>query len=427
PGSLLLDIAGVAHLFGGEAKLAETILRELAARGHSVRAAAADTIGAAWAVAHFGNKDEGGRIKDKDEERRKEDCKLRTANCKLQIEESNHPSSFILHPSSFILVPPGQTLSVLRPLPIEALRLPEPTVTLLRQLGIWRIEQLEALPRHELPPRFGPQLLEHWDRAAGRLDEPLSLYQPPPRFAVGHSPEPPTARRETIDAMLVRLADRLCEMLRPHGLGAVQVECRLECTAGDPLEVSVGLFHPTARARHLVQLLQVRLERLRLPAPVRHVRLAATATAPLELRQQGLFSEPPACRHPRHLAGLIDRLSNRLGQHAVVRPRLVPDAQPEMACRYVPMVKCRRLRVHRGHGAKPQAARPVRLLTRPVLLTAGRPCFAQTWGPERIETGWWRGQAVGRDYYRVETTDGRRFWIFRNLEDNRWFLHGVFD
>jgi protein ImuB len=61
------------------------------------------------------------------------------------------------------------------------------------------------------------------------------------------------------------------------------------------------------------------------------------------------------------------------------------------------------------------------------LLTAGRPCFAQTWGPERIETGWWRGQAVGRDYYRVETTDGRRFWIFRNLEDNRWFLHGVFD
>jgi protein ImuB len=422
--SLLLDITGVAHLFGGEAGLVETILRELAAKGLRVQAAVADTIGAAWAVAHFPRRKEKG-------ERRKEDCKL-------QIEESNclPPSSFILYPSSFSLVPAGQTLPALRPLPVEALRLPRAAVALLRELGIRRIEQLEALPRRELLPRFGPGLLEHWDRAVGRLDEPLPLYRPGLRFAAGWSPEVPLARREAIEAGLAKLAGHLSEMLCRAGRGAMQLECRLECTAGDPLQVSVGLFQPTAWAEHLVQLLAVRLERLRIAGPVRHVRLAAPATAPLQPRPQELFSGAEKGTNAFCLAGLVDRLSNRLGQHAVVRVRLVPDAQPEMAYRYVPLVKhCRRLPC--GKDAKPQAARPLRLLTTPLLLPSGLPLplrffghahrIAKTWGPERIETGWWRGQTVGRDYYRVETSTGRRFWIFRNLRDGRWFLHGVFE
>jgi protein ImuB len=34
---------------------------------------------------------------------------------------------------------------------------------------------------------------------------------------------------------------------------------------------------------------------------------------------------------------------------------------------------------------------------------------------------------VQRDYYRIETTTGRRFWLFRRLNDAKWFLHGIFD
>jgi protein ImuB len=51
---------------------------------------------------------------------------------------------------------------------------------------------------------------------------------------------------------------------------------------------------------------------------------------------------------------------------------------------------------------------------------------ARSWGPERIETGWWRGRDVRRDYYIVEATSGERFWLFRNLADGSWFLHGEF-
>jgi protein ImuB len=73
----------------------------------------------------------------------------------------------------------------------------------------------------------------------------------------------------------------------------------------------------------------------------------------------------------------------------------------------------------------------------PAVADAGRPPVrfrhggqvhdvATAHGPERIETAWWRGPIVRRDYYVVETHAGERLWIFRRLKDGGWFLHGVF-
>ena len=94
-----------------------------------------------------------------------------------------------------------------------------------------------------------------------------------------------------------------------------------------------------------------------------------------------------------------------------------------------------------AHGELPP--RPLRLLPRPLaaavtwIAPGGPPLrfqldgceheIARSWGPERIETGWWRGRAVGRDYFRVETAAGGHFWLFRRLRDGKWFLHGLFE
>ena len=206
PTSLLLDIGGTAHLFGGEAALAERMVRELAADGWSARLAAADTLGGAWAAAHFGEAARGA-----------------------------------------ILVPPGETAAALRPLPIEALRLPPETVELLHSLGVRRIEQLESLPRRELCSRFGPRLAERWDQAMGSCPEPLPVCNPPPRLAADWSPEHPAAHRENVAAAMERLIRRLAAMLVQCGRGALRLRCRLSILGQSPLEFAVGLFEPTAR------------------------------------------------------------------------------------------------------------------------------------------------------------------------------------
>ncbi|HQR12758.1 MAG TPA: DNA polymerase Y family protein, partial [Casimicrobiaceae bacterium] len=51
-------------------------------------------------------------------------------------------------------------------------------------------------------------------------------------------------------------------------------------------------------------------------------------------------------------------------------------------------------------------------------------------GPERIESGWWDGADVRRDYFIAESPEGELQWIYRDhrygIEDGEWFLHGVF-
>ena len=48
-------------------------------------------------------------------------------------------------------------------------------------------------------------------------------------------------------------------------------------------------------------------------------------------------------------------------------------------------------------------------------------------GPERIETGWWDGRDVRRDYYVATAQSGVRLWIYRErARDGGWWLHGVF-
>jgi protein ImuB len=48
-------------------------------------------------------------------------------------------------------------------------------------------------------------------------------------------------------------------------------------------------------------------------------------------------------------------------------------------------------------------------------------------GPERIAGQWWVGHDKTRDYFDVEDSTGKRFWIFRVLQSARWFVQGHFE
>jgi len=423
--SVWLDLTDVADLFGGEAALVETLIRELLAplslggRGaggegacsSSIAAvlAVADTPGAAWAVAH-----------------------------------GTPVSSGV----TAVVVPLGETAVALRPLPIELLRLPPAAVDLLHEVGVYQIGQLELLPRAELTARFGAILLDRWDQAFGLRAETLPVVPVPPELAAHWACDDPLPHREAVLAVVQRLLDPIAATLIERGLGALRVECRLSCEGGTAIPLGVGVFQPTASVRHLLPLLQLRLERLPLPGPVVAVDVEVPLTARLLRPQQDLFGEAPPLRAAQQLTALVDRLSSRLGSRAVLRPRLVTDAQPELAVTYDPLVElaARRQRGPRGTsrvavGALPP--RPLRLMPRPAALGVisivpdGPPLkfqwhgrqhqIAWHWGPERIETGWWRGRIVGRDYYRIETSGGQRYWIYRRLRDGQWFLQGLFE
>ncbi len=376
PDFLFLDITGTAVLFGGETSLAQEVLSDLARLGYDARVAIADTVGEAWARCNTGD---------------------------------------------------GQDP------PVSALRVPAETVELLAQLGITRIAELQSLPRPGLRARFGDRLLLRLDQFLGTAPETIVAHRPLPEFIARRVLEYPTESRELIEKIVLELVQRLSAALAEKRQGAMQLSCRLE--AMPPLVLRVGLLRPSANPRHLWDLLRIQLEQP-LRSPVDRLTLAAPLTAPLENRQQELFGDN---RHEadKQLESLIDRLSSRLGAEAVLRPQLTADPVPERAVAYIPL-----LQAGKRKPQAPPAHRPLVLHSSPVALTAisvvpaGPPVsfhfggqqnkVAFWWGPERIESGWWRGRSARRDYYRVETESGQRYWLFRRLTDGQWFLHGEF-
>jgi len=457
PESLLLDITGLAGLFGGEQRLAARVERAVSRGGFSSRLAIADTPGAAWALAHYG----ASPATTGDAAR----------NSASKHSAAGHSASRRSAAGRFWIAPPGGTRAALAPLPVAALRLSDPTVELLAELGVRRIGPLLALSRTALHSRFGPETLRRVDETLAAAADVVTTHKTvePPRAE--RALEFPTDRRDVIEAISQPLLAGLTAALAGRGEGILRLECRLGRQGAEAIGFEVGLFRPAACARHVLELVRLRLDALEAPAtprealwsreaPVESVRFTVTAAANLGLEQRRLFAADDSRAAPRELAALVDRLASRLGRQAVARPVAVADAQPEYACQYPPLDEpahrptrrsrpaARRLRPP-ASSLKPQAsslapgARPLRLLAtaEPLAATStgpdGPPAkldfagheerITRAWGPERIETGWWRGRCVRRDYYRVETARGSRFWVFRRLTDGRWFLHGEFE
>jgi len=446
PSALFFDITGCAPLFGGEEEMAAQVVRDFEHAGYFVRVALADTIGAAWAAVRFSG--------------RHTPCADGTRSVPATILPAT-------------IIPPGQQSALLHELPVAALRLPADIIQTLHELGIRQIGQLQDLPRSSLPARFGPFVLERLDQLQGLAQELIIPVPPAEPVEADWSFEEPTADRRALESILQRLIGEIAETLTARQEGAQQLVCRLLCVGKEPVQLLVGTLQPTAVAAHLCELIRLQLERITLAREVLAVHVEVTASGPLGAQQQEFFDAGVNRDGEKHLAVLLDRLSSRLGEKAVLRPRLHPDPQPEYANRLETVLTQNRLAspphsaLRTPHSAFPPnpkseirnpkffppvpdyqfttaiTARPLCLKPRPIpievisVVPDGPPIrfrwhttehvIQSRWGPERIETGWWRGPHVRRDYYRVETTTGQRFWLFRQNDTGKWFLHGAFE
>lgn len=289
---------------------------------------------------------------------------------------------------------------------------------------------------------------------------------------VGRCIAPLAARGHGVTALQVRLESAVFE-------SAVFESAVCDASSGKPpIVIDIGLFRPSTSVKHLVELVELRLSRMHLPGEVESVAVEVIAAGAVTCRQKTLFGKQECGGDSEADASsvemLLDRLAGRLGRRAVFEPKPLADAQPEHA--WTPAAPTavttaavttaavtlrakdskagsslsRSVRdgsVRDGSSAvalrsRRVPVRPIWLVPRPVRLEAvsivpdGPPLrfrlgpeshrIVSAHGPERIETAWWRGECVRRDYYVVETESGSRWWLFRRLRDGVWFLHGQF-
>jgi protein ImuB len=302
----------------------------------------------------------------------------------------------------------GETLQTL---PVGAID-PEPeTLALLRRIGIGTLGELMRLPRAGLAARFGEKLLGDLDRALGRVPEPRVFFASPERFDMQLELPAPVMEAERLLFAARRLLLQLEGFLAARQAGTRGFRLRLAHRDGRTTVIDIGSASPHRDTGHWQRLLRERLEATVLQSPAEAMRLAATGLTPLAGVAAGLFGD--ARSEAEAWERLTERLQARLGGAGVHGLATHAEHRPERAWR-----------ASAGGTAAaeaPPGPRPLWLLEPPRRLGEGE--FVLLAGPERIESGWWDGDDVARDYF-IAARGASLAWIYRARDG--WFLHGLF-
>lgn len=411
PDGLLLELRGSLQLFGGlETLLAR--LREAAGRlGLSLRCGVAPTPLAALAGAR--------------------------AAIDLRV----------MHPAQLV----GQ----LAPLPVAVLRWPETMRARLAAMGVRTLGDMLRLPRAGFAQRFGPEALRTLDRLVGRERELRRPFMPPVRFRGRCDPLYELCSHAALLRHLEPLLDDLESCLRRRQCTISALRLRLRHRPPQsPTRLDLHLATPEFEARHFAALLAEYLARLVLPAPVLRIELRSDELRPIAASVNARGGVAVAASSgaagsgslwrageqggavARETPALLERLRARLGHDAVYGLCLITDHRPEASWRVTePILPSQSMcptpvEAPRRAQQTPVGLvlrRPLWLLQRPRRLGALPGCWQLLDGPERIETGWWDGHDVVRDYYLVRDSRGAELWVFRErCPPYDWYLHGIF-
>jgi len=400
-GALLLEIGGSLRLFGGLSNLRSRLLADLHTCGYRVIIASAPVAKAAlW---------------------------LARASKQLDCNEQHEL--------------PG----LLADLPLVCLAWPVAVQRQLIQMGIRTLGDCVRLPRDGFARRVGPGYLHELDQGFGRSPDLLAYYQPPEDFHDSLELMPASLVAEEIAGALHELCSRLSVFLRQRQVNVQQLHIQMEHCGRDPTLLEIVLCEPCASADYFLELLHLRLDRQMLPAPVAGVSLQASAMSVASVAgrylQAGaavqstgsLLADTPRgeCNADHaEVNHLIERLRARLGVQHVYGLKLVAEHRPERAWAVADPLGT--ITSQTVPGQMVSRIRPLWLFASPRRMETrcGKPVYhgrlTFVSDAERIESGWWDGHDIRRDYYSVTGDCGRRLWIYQDCRDSDWYLHGLF-
>lgn len=343
------------------------------------------------------------------------------------------------------ILEPSRLQGRLAPLPLQHLRWPPEELQRLASMGVHTLAGLLRLPRAGLARRIGPEKLWQLDRLTGARPDPRAALPAPQVFQEHVDPGYETMDRERLLAALQPALERLEIFLRERQRGVMALRVTLTHRHAPPVQCVLRCVVPEYRAARFTALLAARLERIALAEPVRSLVLTAGRPRRFSASSTPLWAagEHGGAMSATQAPEFLHTLMARLGEQAVYGVAEIDEHRPECQQRRRPPQLAQagaRSGAQSAAAAQALAPRPLGLFEQPqplemlrdgaghvrALRHAGRELSLLS-GPERIESGWWDGGAIARDYYVARAADGARWWIFRECEPpRRWFLHGCF-
>jgi protein ImuB len=337
-------------------------------------------------------------------------------------------------------------------LPIEALRIPEPSLERCREVGILSLGQLYELPRHSLADRFGRQTLYRLAQLLGSVDERIHCVTPRKHYQARKIFEPPLTHRQAITAAIQHLFRALINSLQSSHIAAKLFILTLQDTSGNTHRKELPLASATNDLEHLTAIIQPIIDGLHFCGELREITIEATQTSLTSHQQRGFAGtyQHNSSDQARAYQELLNTFSVRLGKDRISYAGLTNSFIPERAFTYRSAVEEAEespdYNLQEPSVTYSSLERPPILFSHPEPITTlamlpDKPPSRIRWretnlaiisgsGPERIAPEWWRGDLQReifseRDYFTVQDSSGRWLWVYRDNASHAWFVHGV--
>ena len=450
PDTIVLDLEGLASLFGSDENIARELARRVAAIGLAARVAVAENMEVAIHAAR------------------------------------GFPG--------ITIIPAGQERQRLGALPVGVLTTEAETLEILERWGVETLQALAALPVLQLSERLGQEGVRLSELARGVRQRSLVLAQASSRFAEEMELDDAIEELEPLSFLLGRLLDQLCARLEARALAVRAVRVRFELQpsfekdfqtlkedvrtkpSAKQYEKVLTLPVPMRNAKTLLKLLRLQLQGNPPPAPIQKIYMTADAAAP-RVAQNGLFV--PRGPDPEKLEVTIARLGKLVGEGNLGSPELLDSHRPEsfrMKRFAASSESDKKARSFRGAGILPardskidqtiqgfrivRPAEAVRVEMRNeqparVYLRGARGEVVAASGPWRSSGDWWQEDAWHQDEWDLEIEfsasspvgaqhrcapsrqdvnktehSGSQHGLYRIYYDSlkqEWFLRGVYD
>lgn len=241
------------------------------------------------------------------------------------------------------VIPPGQESEYLSGLPVSVL---SPSVGMAETLSRWGVRTCAAfanLPILQLSERLGQEGVRLHALARGESTRSLVIAEAEHFFEEEMELDDPVEELDPLSFLLGRLLDQLCARLGARSLAAAAIRVRFELQPSFENAVNIrkeifrekaspGLYEkelqlplPTRDSKMLLKLLRLRLQLNPPNAPIQKIAIAAHSARP-RATQGGLFR--PNFPDPEKLELAIARISHVVGETNVGSPLLMDTHRP---------------------------------------------------------------------------------------------------
>ncbi|MZI92195.1 DNA polymerase Y family protein [Vibrio sp. CAIM 722] len=307
----------------------------------------------------------------------------------------------------------AQLLKQIKTYPLTATELATQDIEKLHRVGIKTLGALLVLPMQDIARRFNIDLVNYVGRLLGQFHHPLCFYHPQVQFQAHIDLLYEIERISWLEKPLQRLLNQLEPYLRLRNQVAYELELILTQRDQQQETIVFSSARGDDQAIRWMQLCRLTLESLSLSHPVLALTLKVKRSGSQAQDSHDLFR---GIQGQQSALDLIGTLQAKLGKQHVVAPYISQDPRPEKTTEYLDPTQ------PISHTIQANRLRPSLLYPVPQPLNDK---ITLIHGPERIATGWWDGEAITRDYFIAQSTDGRWLWVFRTPEQH-WFVHGIF-